>query len=154
MDERKMQPEGDIRIHFNEDPRNNAKIKVIGVGGGGGNAVNRMICAGMEGVEFVLATTNSTPSMPAQIIRLTALPPPPPTPMTLILALLRGSSLKWIRISPSGCIFLSSMRLLPSSLFVVTVYKRARHMPGRKVTLLPGLRFRRLFQPAQPGPSP
>src|SRR5476651_1891537 len=102
----------------------------------------------------VLATTKSTPSMPAQIIRLTALPPPPPTPMTLILALLRGSSLKWIRISPSGCIFLSSMRLLPSSLFVVTVYKRARHLPGRKVTLLPGLRFRRLFQPAQPGPSP
>jgi len=58
MDERKMQPEGDIRIHFNEDPRNNAKIKVIGVGGGGGNAVNRMICAGMEGVEFVVANTD------------------------------------------------------------------------------------------------
>src|SRR6266852_375571 len=58
MDDRKMQPEGDIRIHFNEDPRNNAKIKVIGVGGGGGNAVNRMICAGMEGVEFVVANTD------------------------------------------------------------------------------------------------
>ncbi len=58
MDERKMQPESDIRIHFNEDPRNNAKIKVIGVGGGGGNAVNRMICAGMEGVEFVVANTD------------------------------------------------------------------------------------------------
>src|SRR5450755_3977754 len=58
MVERKMQPEGDIRIHFNEDPRNNAKIKVIGVGGGGGNAVNRMICAGVEGVEFVVANTD------------------------------------------------------------------------------------------------
>ncbi len=50
--------ESDIRIHFNEDPRNNAKIKVIGVGGGGGNAVNRMICAGVEGVEFVVANTD------------------------------------------------------------------------------------------------
>ncbi len=59
-DEKKktQQPESDIRIHFNEDPRNNAKIKVIGVGGGGGNAVNRMICAGVEGVEFVVANTD------------------------------------------------------------------------------------------------
>lgn len=58
-DERKKtQPEGEIRISFNEDPRNNAKIKVIGVGGGGGNAVNRMICSGMEGVEFVVANTD------------------------------------------------------------------------------------------------
>jgi cell division protein FtsZ len=47
-----------VRIHFNEDPRTNAKIKVIGVGGGGGNAVNRMICAGVEGVEFVVANTD------------------------------------------------------------------------------------------------
>jgi len=48
----------DIRIQFNEDPRNNAKIKVIGVGGGGGNAVNRMIDAGVEGVQFVAANTD------------------------------------------------------------------------------------------------
>ena len=48
----------DIRISFNEDPRNNAKIKVIGVGGGGGNAVNRMINAKVEGVEFVVANTD------------------------------------------------------------------------------------------------
>ena len=48
----------DIRIQFHEDPRNQAKIKVIGVGGGGGNAVNRMISAGMEGVEFVVANTD------------------------------------------------------------------------------------------------
>jgi cell division protein FtsZ len=53
-----QEPEKDIRIHFNEDPRNNAKIKVIGVGGGGGNAVNRMICAGVEGVEFAVANTD------------------------------------------------------------------------------------------------
>src|SRR5512142_1285041 len=48
----------DIRIQFNEEPRNNAKIKVIGVGGGGGNAVNRMIDAGLEGVQFVVANTD------------------------------------------------------------------------------------------------
>src|SRR5260370_38924179 len=58
-DKKKAQrAESDIRIHFNEEPRNNAKIKVIGVGGGGGNAVNRMICAGVEGVEFVVANTD------------------------------------------------------------------------------------------------
>ena len=49
----------------------------------------------------VLATMNSMPSTPASIIRFTALPPPPPTPMTLILASLRGSSLKLIRIFES-----------------------------------------------------
>jgi cell division protein FtsZ len=48
----------DIRIQFNEDPRNHAKIKVIGVGGGGGNAVNRMIDAKLEGVEFIAANTD------------------------------------------------------------------------------------------------
>ena len=47
-----------IRISFNEEARNDAKIKVIGVGGGGGNAVNRMIDAGIEGIEFVVANTD------------------------------------------------------------------------------------------------
>lgn len=59
MDEKKKtQAEDEVRIQFNEDPRNNAKIKVIGVGGGGGNAVNRMICTGVEGVEFAVANTD------------------------------------------------------------------------------------------------
>ena len=53
-----MKKETDIRISFNEEARNDAKIKVIGVGGGGGNAVNRMIDAGMEGIEFVVANTD------------------------------------------------------------------------------------------------
>ena len=35
-----------------------AKIKVIGVGGGGGNAVNRMIETGVKGVEFIVANTD------------------------------------------------------------------------------------------------
>ncbi len=53
-----MSDSSDIRIQFNEDPRSNAKLKVIGVGGGGGNAVNRMISAHLEGVEFVVANTD------------------------------------------------------------------------------------------------
>ena len=35
-----------------------AKIKVIGVGGGGGNAVNRMIESGVKGVDFIVANTD------------------------------------------------------------------------------------------------
>jgi cell division protein FtsZ len=58
MSDEPTRTDGEVRIQFNEDPRTNAKIKVIGVGGGGGNAVNRMICAGVEGVEFVVANTD------------------------------------------------------------------------------------------------
>ena len=53
-----MKNDSSIRISFNEEPRNDAKIKVIGVGGGGGNAVNRMIDAGVEGIEFIVANTD------------------------------------------------------------------------------------------------
>jgi cell division protein FtsZ len=53
-----MTNDSSIRISFNEEPLNDAKIKVIGVGGGGGNAVNRMIDAGMEGIEFIVANTD------------------------------------------------------------------------------------------------
>ena len=35
-----------------------AYIKVIGVGGGGGNAVNTMIASGLQGVEFITANTD------------------------------------------------------------------------------------------------
>jgi cell division protein FtsZ len=54
----KMTNDSSIRISFNEEARNDAKIKVIGVGGGGGNAVNRMIDAGVEGIEFIVANTD------------------------------------------------------------------------------------------------
>jgi cell division protein FtsZ len=53
-----MKKENEIRISFNEELLNDAKIKVIGVGGGGGNAVNRMIDAGVEGIEFIVANTD------------------------------------------------------------------------------------------------
>ena len=42
-----------------EKKGNLACIKVIGVGGGGGNAVNRMIAAKVEGVEFIVANTDA-----------------------------------------------------------------------------------------------
>lgn len=47
-----------IKIFLDEPPITGAKIKVIGVGGGGGNAVNRMIDAGVKGVEFIVANTD------------------------------------------------------------------------------------------------
>jgi cell division protein FtsZ len=53
-----MTKDSSIRISFNEEAVNDAKIKVIGVGGGGGNAVNRMIDAGVEGIEFIAANTD------------------------------------------------------------------------------------------------
>src|SRR3977135_2721930 len=58
MSDMQRKADGEVRIQFNEDPRTNAKIKVIGVGGGGNNAVNRMISARVEGVEFVVANTD------------------------------------------------------------------------------------------------
>ena len=33
-------------------------IKVIGLGGGGGNAINRMVESGVKGVEFIAANTD------------------------------------------------------------------------------------------------
>lgn len=40
------------------NPGQNARIKVIGVGGGGGNAVNRMVTSGLQGVEFWAMNTD------------------------------------------------------------------------------------------------
>ena len=37
----------------------NARIKVIGVGGGGGNAINNMIEKGLQGVDFIVANTDN-----------------------------------------------------------------------------------------------
>ncbi len=52
------QKESAMRVSFAEEATNGAKIKVIGVGGGGSNAVNRMIRAKVEGVEFIAANTD------------------------------------------------------------------------------------------------
>jgi cell division protein FtsZ len=50
--------DGALGVTLNEELHLGAKIKVIGVGGGGGNAVNRMIQAGIKGVEFLVANTD------------------------------------------------------------------------------------------------
>ncbi len=48
----------DLRIQYHDQMPRGARIKVIGVGGGGNNAVNRMIAAQVEGVEFIAANTD------------------------------------------------------------------------------------------------
>jgi len=53
-----MNQPDEIRIQYHDEIPRSARIKVIGVGGGGGNAVNRMIAASMEGVEFIAANTD------------------------------------------------------------------------------------------------
>lgn len=47
-----------ITMFIDEPPITGARIKVVGVGGGGGNAVNRMIEAGVKGVDFIVANTD------------------------------------------------------------------------------------------------
>ncbi|NLY42431.1 MAG: cell division protein FtsZ [Clostridiaceae bacterium] len=45
-------------LEFDTDMGNFAQIKVVGVGGGGNNAVNRMIAAGLKGIEFIAINTD------------------------------------------------------------------------------------------------
>jgi len=47
-----------LRLKLAEEARTGARIKVIGIGGGGSNAVNRMVAAGLDGVEFIVANTD------------------------------------------------------------------------------------------------
>src|SRR3972149_7065913 len=55
-------------FNFTEDFVGYANIKVVGVGGAGGNAVNRMIGAGLNGVEFIAINTD------AQVLELSKAP--------------------------------------------------------------------------------
>jgi len=48
-----------ISIEFADDAELQARIKVVGVGGSGGNALNTMIHGGLEGVEFIAANTDA-----------------------------------------------------------------------------------------------
>jgi cell division protein FtsZ len=45
-------------LEFDDEPATRAKIKVIGVGGGGGNAINTMIDSRLEGVDFIAGNTD------------------------------------------------------------------------------------------------
>jgi cell division protein FtsZ len=51
--------EDSLRLTIDEGVRAGARIKVVGVGGGGGNAVARMVQAGLSGVEFMVANTDA-----------------------------------------------------------------------------------------------
>ncbi len=46
-------------FEFEDTPSRNANMKVIGIGGAGGNAVNRMVDEDLEGVEFISANTDA-----------------------------------------------------------------------------------------------
>ena len=62
------QKEAGVKYSFSEDQSLAAKIKVIGVGGGGSNAVNRMIRAKVDGIQFIAANTDQ------QALQLSAAP--------------------------------------------------------------------------------
>ena len=47
-----------LRLKLEEEGTAGARIKVIGVGGGGSNAVNRMVQVGLDGVQFIVANTD------------------------------------------------------------------------------------------------
>src|SRR5438128_2128800 len=58
VDRRLEKQSGSILFDESEQPISGANIRVIGIGGGGGNAVNRMIEAGIQGVQFLVANTD------------------------------------------------------------------------------------------------
>jgi len=58
MEEPKMTADQHL-FGFSEDYIGRANIKVVGVGGAGGNAVNRMIEAELKGVEFIVVNTDA-----------------------------------------------------------------------------------------------
>ena len=47
-----------LNLSLEDAQTTTANIKVVGIGGGGGNAVNRMIATGIEGVRFLAANTD------------------------------------------------------------------------------------------------
>jgi len=55
---RESREEDTLRLTLAPEHRNGAKIKVVGVGGGGSNAVDRMVEVGLGGVEFIVANTD------------------------------------------------------------------------------------------------
>ena len=51
--------DGDLRLTLEDTVRTGARIKVVGVGGGGSNAVGRMVAGGVRGVDFIVANTDA-----------------------------------------------------------------------------------------------
>ena len=61
-------------FEFEENPSQVARMKVVGVGGGGGNAVNRMIEEHLEGVEFISVNTDAQALLRSRGSRIPARP--------------------------------------------------------------------------------
>jgi cell division protein FtsZ len=57
-DDASVDSAAELRLKLHEVHDSGARIKVIGVGGGGSNAVNRMVQAGFDGVQFIVANTD------------------------------------------------------------------------------------------------
>ena len=57
-DMRHIVDQATLRLKLEDEVRSGARIKVVGVGGGGSNAVNRMVANGFDGVEFIVANTD------------------------------------------------------------------------------------------------
>ena len=55
-----------LRFAFDDDAQETATLRVVGVGGGGGNAVNNMLAKGIHGVEFVAINTDAQALMANQ----------------------------------------------------------------------------------------
>ena len=58
--------EDDMQRRLMPEVENFARIKVLGVGGGGSNAVDRMIAEGLQGVEFIAVNTDAQALMLSQ----------------------------------------------------------------------------------------
>jgi len=60
-DYQEIKPDGQqshVKISLEEEGLTGARIKVVGVGGGGGNAINHMIDMGLKGTEFISINTD------------------------------------------------------------------------------------------------
>jgi cell division protein FtsZ len=67
MNYHQERPQGNHLLHQQHQPVEGfAHIRVIGVGGGGSNAVNRMIQAQMLGIEFIAVNTDAQALMQAE----------------------------------------------------------------------------------------
>ena len=53
------EPDLDLRMTIEDADHIGARIKVLGVGGGGSNAVNRMVRSGLDGVEYIVVNTDA-----------------------------------------------------------------------------------------------
>jgi len=59
MDGMSPEDQSELRLVLESDFKPGARIKVIGVGGGGSNAVNRMVTSGLDSVDFIVANTDA-----------------------------------------------------------------------------------------------